>query len=101
MVIRSPLPVVLIQPPPVTDAPIRRVLLPVSAALGVAASSELAIAIAAGSGASLHLLHVQADVPVGPGRRILRTTLRSHERTVGPSPATSASGSSKSPSARS
>jgi Kef-type K+ transport system membrane component KefB/nucleotide-binding universal stress UspA family protein len=83
LVIRSKLPVVLIQPPPVSDAPIRRVLLPVSAALASRASSELAIAIAAGSGASLHLLHVHAESPVGPGRRILRTTLRSHERTVG------------------
>jgi Kef-type K+ transport system membrane component KefB/nucleotide-binding universal stress UspA family protein len=83
MVIRSPLPVVLVQPPPVPDAPIRRVLLPVSAALASRASSELAIAIAAGSGASLHLLHVRAETPVGPGRRILRTTLRTHERTVG------------------
>lgn len=82
MVIQSPLPVVLIQPPPVPDAPIRRVLLPVSAALASRASSEVAIAIAAGSGASLHLLHVAADPPVGPGRRILRTTLRTHERTV-------------------
>jgi Kef-type K+ transport system membrane component KefB/nucleotide-binding universal stress UspA family protein len=82
LVIRSRLPVVLVQPPP-ADAPIRRVLLPVSAALASRASSELAIAIAAGSGASLHLLHVHAESPVGPGRRILRTTLRSHERTVG------------------
>jgi Kef-type K+ transport system membrane component KefB/nucleotide-binding universal stress UspA family protein len=83
MVVRSPLPVVLVQPPPVADAPIRRVLLPVSAALASRASSELAIAIAAAAGASLHLLHVEAEAPVGPGRRILRTTLRSSERTVG------------------
>jgi nucleotide-binding universal stress UspA family protein len=83
MVVRSSLPVVLVQPPPVPDAPIRRVLLPVSAALASRASSELAIAIAAGSGAALHLLHVQAEQPVGTGRRLLRTTLRSHERTVG------------------
>jgi Kef-type K+ transport system membrane component KefB/nucleotide-binding universal stress UspA family protein len=82
MVVRSPLPVVLVQPPPVPDAPIRRVLLPVSAALASRASSELAIAIAAASGATLHLLHVQADLPTGAGRRILRTTLRTHERTV-------------------
>ncbi len=82
MVVRSSLPVVLVQPPPVPDLPIRRVLLPVSAALASRASAELAIAIAAGSNASLHLLHVQAEVPVGPGRRILRTTLRTHERTV-------------------
>lgn len=83
MVIRSPLPVVLVQPPPVPDDSIRRVLLPVSAAVASLASCELAIALAAGSRASLHLLHVQADPPVGPGRRILRTTLRTHERTVG------------------
>jgi Kef-type K+ transport system membrane component KefB/nucleotide-binding universal stress UspA family protein len=83
MVVRSSLPVLLVQLPPVPDAPIRRVLLPVSAALASRASTELAIALAAGSGASLHLLHVQAEQPVGPGRRILRTTLRSHERTVG------------------
>jgi Kef-type K+ transport system membrane component KefB/nucleotide-binding universal stress UspA family protein len=83
MVIRSLLPVVLVQPPPVADAPIRRVLLPVSAALASRASSELAIAIAAEAGASLHLLHVEAESPSGPGRRILRTTLRSSERAVG------------------
>jgi nucleotide-binding universal stress UspA family protein len=83
MVIRSALPVILVQPPSEPEAEIGRVLLPVSAALASRASSELAIAIAAGSGASLHLLHVRAEAPVGPGRRILRTTLRSHERTVG------------------
>lgn len=83
MVIRSPLPVLLVQPPSTPDAPIRRVLLPVSAALASRASSELAIAIAASSNATLHLLHVEADTPVGPGRRLLRTTMRSHERTVG------------------
>jgi Kef-type K+ transport system membrane component KefB/nucleotide-binding universal stress UspA family protein len=82
MVIRSPLPVVLIQPPSGADAAIRRVLLPVSAALASRASSELAIAIAASSSATLQLLHVQSEEPMGPGRRILRTTLRSHERTV-------------------
>ncbi len=83
MVTRSPLPVVLIQPPVVLDAPIRRVLLPVSGALASRASSEFAISIAAGFGAKLHLLRVQAEEPVGPGRRILRTTLRTNERTVG------------------
>jgi nucleotide-binding universal stress UspA family protein len=83
LVTGSPLPVVLIQPPSVLDVPIRRVLLPVSGALASRASSELAISIAAGSGAKLHLLRVQADEAVGPGRRILRTTLRTNERTVG------------------
>jgi Kef-type K+ transport system membrane component KefB/nucleotide-binding universal stress UspA family protein len=83
MVIGSPLPVVLIQPPTVLDVPIRRVLLPVSGALASRASSEFAISIAAGAGAKLHLLRVQAEEDVGPGRRILRTTLRTSERTVG------------------
>jgi Kef-type K+ transport system membrane component KefB/nucleotide-binding universal stress UspA family protein len=83
MVVRSPVPVVLVQLPPVPDAPIRRILLPVSAAMASRASSELAIALAAGFGAKLHLLHVRDDLPVGTGRRLLRTTLRSHERTVG------------------
>ncbi len=90
----SGLPAVLVRPPtysvggPTGGVPTaagsstRRILLPVSAARGSRVAAELGIALAASSGAVLHLVHVSA--PPGPGtvRRLIRTTLRSHERTV-------------------
>lgn len=86
----SRLPVVLVRPPrsPVDSVPpehprFRRILLPVSASRPARAAAELAISLAVSGRASLHLLHVSAPLDTGPVKRILRTTLRSHERTVG------------------
>ncbi len=85
----SQLPVVLVRPPRAaagsrpSDAPrFRRILLPVSAARPSRAAAELAIGLAATMRATLHLLHVSAPRDTGPVRRIIRTTLRSHERIV-------------------
>jgi Kef-type K+ transport system membrane component KefB/nucleotide-binding universal stress UspA family protein len=84
MVLESPLPVVLVRPSrSAAPSSIRRVLLPVSAALASRASTELAIALAAGTGAELFLLHVHPAAPAGTGRRAFRATFRSLERTVG------------------
>ncbi|TVR27404.1 MAG: cation:proton antiporter [Ilumatobacter sp.] len=85
----SRLPVVLVRPPrsvATAETPrvprFRRILLPVSAARPSRAAAELAVAVAAASGATLYLLHVSAPRDTGPVRRIIRTTLRSHERIV-------------------
>lgn len=86
----SGLPVVLVRPPrpPVSgdDQPaiptFRRILLPVSAARPSRAAGELAVALATQASATLFLLHVSAPRDTGPVRRILRTTLRSHDRIV-------------------
>jgi Kef-type K+ transport system membrane component KefB len=92
---KSSLPVVLVRPPTglaetATDAteavrirPLRRILLPVSASRHARAATELAMSLAIQSGAELLLLHVSSSAESGPMRRILRTTLRSYERTVG------------------
>jgi Kef-type K+ transport system membrane component KefB len=85
----SKLPVVLVRPA-LTDGAtpgpevsrFRRILLPVSAARPSRAAAELAIALATESGATLYLLHVSASGDTGPVRRIIRTTLRSHDRIV-------------------
>lgn len=85
---RSRLPVLLVRPPrSEADVPpplpiFPRILLPVSAARASRAAAELAIAMAAETGATLYLLHVGASGDTGPVRRIIRTTLRSHERIV-------------------
>jgi Kef-type K+ transport system membrane component KefB len=100
---KSSLPVVLVRPPRISGAvspptliepevsasgtivvpTIRRILLPVSAALPSRAAAELGIALAASTGAPLFLMHVTIPPEDGAVRRLLRTTLRSHERTVG------------------
>jgi Kef-type K+ transport system membrane component KefB len=93
--LRSSLPVLLVRPPTglaehaidngdaVRIRPLRRILLPVSASRHARAATELAISLAAQSGAELLLLHVSGNYDSGPVRRILRTTVRSYERTVG------------------
>jgi Kef-type K+ transport system membrane component KefB len=92
---RSALPVLLVRPPTgladhtrdATEAvrirPLRRILLPVSASRHARAATEIAISLAVQSGAELVVVHVSAHGQSGPVRRILRTTLRSYERTVG------------------
>jgi Kef-type K+ transport system membrane component KefB len=91
---RSSLPVLLVRPPTglaeqavdngdaVRIRPLRRILLPVSASRHARAATELALSLAAQSGAELLLLHVSGHHESGPVRRILRTTVRSYERTV-------------------
>jgi Kef-type K+ transport system membrane component KefB len=85
----SHLPVILVRPPltasstPSEPAPVHRVLLPVSAARQSRAAAELALGLAAEVGAEVILLHVTPAPDDGGVRRLLRTTLRSHERIVG------------------
>ncbi len=82
MVVDSPLPALLLQPGPNDADEIHRILLPVSAARASRAAGEVAIALAAATGATLLLLHVGAADPAGPGRRMWRATVRSSERTI-------------------
>lgn len=83
----SHLPVILVRPPlgagPAEPTPVRRILLPVSAARQSRAAAELALGLAAETGAEVILLHVTPTPDDGGVRRFIRTTLRSHERTVG------------------
>lgn len=92
---RSALPVLLVRPPTglaeqmldstaaVRIRPLRRILLPVSASRHARAATEMALSLAIQSGAELLLVHVSGNGESGPVRRILRTTWRSYERTVG------------------
>jgi nucleotide-binding universal stress UspA family protein len=82
MVVDSPLPALLLQPGPNGAREIRRILLPVSATRASRAAGEVAIALAAATGATLLLLHVGAGDPAGAGRRMWRATVRSSERTI-------------------
>ncbi len=85
----SHLPVILVRPPlgaggrSPEPTPVRRILLPVSAARQSRAAAELALGFAAETGAEVILLHVTPTPDDGGVRRFLRTTLRSYERTVG------------------
>jgi len=79
-------PVVLLRPTAVQMAAtsgFRRVLLPVSATRPSRAAAELAISFAAASGAVVKLLHVNPTEAPTQVQRIIRSTFRSHERTVG------------------
>jgi nucleotide-binding universal stress UspA family protein len=82
-------PVLLLRPTPgqtansLTSSGYRRVLLPVSATKPSRAAAELAISFAASSGAIVKLLHVNPTEAPSSVQRILRTTFRSHERSVG------------------
>lgn len=95
----SALPVLLVRPPtglavhgspnaaPSTETvrvrPVRRILLPVSPSRHARAAAELALALGVDTGAQILLVHVAPTAETGPVRRLLRTTLRSYERTVG------------------
>lgn len=81
-------PVLLLRPTPrqvagASTAAFKRVLLPVSATRPSRAAAELAISFAASSGAIVKLLHVNPTEAPTSVQRILRTTFRSHERSVG------------------
>jgi Kef-type K+ transport system membrane component KefB/nucleotide-binding universal stress UspA family protein len=86
MIMRSPLPVVLVRHPPDGGEAIRRVLLPVSTALPARAATEMAIAVAGGAHAELHLLHISASASTTSIQRRWRSTLRNFERTADPVP---------------
>jgi Kef-type K+ transport system membrane component KefB/nucleotide-binding universal stress UspA family protein len=79
----SPLPAVLVQPGSTSPARVGSILLPVSPTQASRAASEVAIAIAANSDATLHLIYVGAAEPSGTGRRAWRATMRTTERQVG------------------
>jgi nucleotide-binding universal stress UspA family protein len=83
MVIGSPLPALLVQPGPNGVDRVENILLPVSPTRASRAASEVAIALAASTGATLRLLYVGAAEPSGTGRRVWRATMRTTERRVG------------------
>lgn len=83
MVIGSPLPALLVQPGPNGADGLDNILLPVSPTRASRAASEVAIALAASTGATLRLLYVGATGPSGTGRRVWRATMRTTERRVG------------------
>ncbi len=81
-------PVLLLRPTPgqvagTSTAGFKRVLLPVSATRPSRAAAELAISFAASSGAIVKLLHVNPTEAPTSVQRLLRSTFRSHERSVG------------------
>ncbi len=78
----SPLPAILVQPGPTSPDRASNILLPVSPTQASRAASEVAIALAASTNATLHLIYVGAAEPTGTGRRAWRATMRTTERQV-------------------
>jgi Kef-type K+ transport system membrane component KefB/nucleotide-binding universal stress UspA family protein len=78
----SPLPAILVQPGSAGPDRVSNILLPVSPTQASRAASEVAIALAASTNATLHLIYVGAAEPSGTGRRAWRATMRTTERQV-------------------
>lgn len=79
----SPLPALLVQPGSTSLDRVSNILLPISPTQASRAASEVAIALAASTGATLRLIYVGAAEPSGTGRRAWRATMRTTERRVG------------------